>query len=184
MSVGTLTATILEKMSNIGKWQSEFLIHNFELQCQMRGRHNFSGLSRYGCYNESTYRENYSRSFDFEAFNLKLIDFACDEERIAVFDPSHISKSGKHTPGCGYFWSGCAGHTKWGLEIGGFAAVDIINNTAMNLIADQTIGFEEHGNLLNYYAALVCRRAKAIKKVSPYLVVDAFFPRNPLSIRF
>ena len=179
MSVRTLTATILDKMSNIGKWQSEFLLHNFELQCQMRGRHNFSGLSRYGRYHESTYRENYSRPFDFEAFNLNLIDLACERERIVVFDPSHISKSGKHTPGCGYFWSGCAGHTKWGLEIGGFAAVDIINNTALHLIADQTIGFEEYGNLLNYYAALVCRRAETIKKVSPYLAVDAFFSKKP-----
>ena len=36
-----------------------------------------------------------------------------------AFDPSYIYKTGKHTPGLGYFWSGCASKTKWGLEIGG-----------------------------------------------------------------
>ena len=34
-----------------------------------------------------------------------------------AIDPSYISKSGRHTPGLGYFWSGVAEKAKWGLEI-------------------------------------------------------------------
>lgn len=179
MSVKTLTEQILDKMSEIGKWQAGFLADNFELQLQLRGRHNFLNMSRYGQLNESTYRENYGRDFDFMQFNMILTDMFCSDERAVAFDPSYISKSGKHTPGCGYFWSGCAGHNKWGLEIGGFATIDIINNTAMHLIADQTLSFEEHGNLLNYYSALVCRRAETVAQISKHVVVDAFFSRFP-----
>ena len=37
--------------------------------------------------------------------------------KIAIaFDPSFISKAEKKTPEVGYFWSGCAGKAKWGLE--------------------------------------------------------------------
>ena len=58
-----------------------------------------------------------------------------------AFDPSCISGSGKHTPGVGYFWSGCAGKAKWGVELCGFTAVGIKTNMANSL------------NHCNYYAA-------------------------------
>ena len=41
MNVKTLIVAILDKMPEIGKWQSEFLIENFDLQCRMRDWHNF-----------------------------------------------------------------------------------------------------------------------------------------------
>ncbi|VAW25121.1 hypothetical protein MNBD_BACTEROID01-833 [hydrothermal vent metagenome] len=56
-----------------------------------------------------------------------------------AFAPSYISKSGKKTPGLGYFWPGCAGKAKWGLEIAGLAAIDIENHTAFHLEAVQTV---------------------------------------------
>ena len=62
-----------------------------------------------------------------------------------------------------------------GTAIGGFAAIDVDNNTALHYVADQTLCVEEHSDLLRYYSALVCRRSKAILAVSKYLVVDAFF---------
>ena len=179
MNVKTLTATILKNMSETGKWQSDFLIKNFDLQCRLRGRHNFLNMSRYSDLNESTFRANYQKSFDFFEFNHQLITQFCSEECITAFDPSYISKSGKQTPGCGYFWSGCAGHTKWGLEIGGFAAIDIINNTAMHLTADQTLAWADYPSLLEYYSALVCLRSAELKKVSNYLAADAYFSRFP-----
>ena len=36
-----------------------------------------------------------------------------------------ISKSGKHAPWVGYFWSGCAAATKKGLEILGVGLIDV-----------------------------------------------------------
>ena len=179
MNVKTLTAAILSNMSEIGKWQSDFLIENFDLQCRLRGRHNFLNMGRYSDFHESTFRNNYGKDFDFFEFNRQLINENCGEERITAFDPSYISKSGKHTPGNGYFWSGCAGHNKWGLKIGGFATIDIINNTAMHLTADQTLSNQEYPSLLTYYTALVCFHSDRLKGVSKYLAVDAYFSRFP-----
>jgi len=136
-------------------------------------------MSRYSDFNEGTFHNNYAKDLDFFEFNHHLIEEYGSSERICAFDPSYISKSGKCTPGLGYFWSGCAGRNKWGLEIGGFAAIDIINNTAMHLIADQTLADKEHSNLLAYYAALVRFRAEDLQKVSNYLACDAYFSRAP-----
>lgn len=179
MNVKTLTATILRKMSETGNWQKDFLVENFDLQLRLRGRHNFLNMSRYSELNESTFRNNYQKTFDFLTFNQHLINECCSEEKIIAFDPSYISKSGKHTPGSGYFWSGCAGHNKWGLEIGGFAAIDIVNNTAMHLVADQTLAATDYSSLLTYYSALVCFHAEALQVVSDYIAVDAYFSRLP-----
>jgi hypothetical protein len=179
MSIIELTSTILAKMPDINKWQLEFLLHNFQHQCRIRGRHNFTNMARYSTVNEKTYRDNYGKEFDFVKFNYELIKENFGKNKIIAFDPSYISKSGKKTPGGGYFWSGCAGMAKWGLEIGGFAVVDIDENTALHYVADQTLGVAEYSSLLAYYAALVCRRAEDILKVSKYLVVDAYFSRNP-----
>ena len=179
MNVKTLTATILGNMPEIGKWQSDFLQENFDLQCRMRGRHNFLNMCRYSDFNEGTFHNNYGKDFDFFGFNLLLSQQYSSSECINAFDPSYISKSGKRTPGTGFYWSGCAGHNKWGLEIGGFASVDIINNTAMHLVANQTLSQEEYPNLLVYYAALVCFHTENLKKISKYLAVDAYFSRFP-----
>ena len=55
----------------------------------------------------------------------------------------YISKSGKKTPGVDKFWSGVAGVAKFGLEIGGIAAIDIDNKTAFHLEAMQTPTYED-----------------------------------------
>ncbi|SHJ72884.1 hypothetical protein SAMN05444280_12769, partial [Tangfeifania diversioriginum] len=41
--------------------------------------------------------------------------------------------------GVGWYWSGCAGQSKWGLEIGGLAAIDLDNHTTFRLEAVQTL---------------------------------------------
>jgi len=180
MSFEELTRTILEKMPELNKSKRDFLVHNFKLQCQLRGRHNFLNMARYGGKNESTYRNNYSFDFDFPSFNCELIKSYFSDDCAIAFDPSYIRKSGKYTPGTGYFWSGCAGKNVWGLEIGGFAGVDIDENNALHYMAHQTMFDKEiHGSLLKYYANLVLKEAENILKVSNYLLVDAFFSREP-----
>ena len=181
MSVETLTDTILSKMSDVGKWQRDFLRHLFRLALSFRGRFNFLNMERQGCYNEMTYRQNFERAFNWFAFNLELIMAYTLPERIVVFDPSYLSKSGKFTPGVGWYWSGCAGSAKWGLEIGSFSVVDIVNHTALHLYAEQTLPDKvyQSGSLLAYYGDLVLERAAELRKVSDFLVCDAYFSRNP-----
>lgn len=181
MNVKTLTATILRKMPGISKWQCHFLLLIFDLQLRLRGRHNFKNMSRQSSLNERTFHDNYARSFDFGRFNTLLCEQYCSDLKMVAFDPSYLTKSGKATPGIGYFWSGSAGASKWGLEIGGFACVDIMENRAYHLLAKQTIVAEEEKdfNLLDYYADLVISQKELILATSPYLGVDAFFSREP-----
>lgn len=104
-------------------------------------------------------------------------EHASDNLAIA-FDPSYISKSGKKTPGVGYFWSGVAGQAKWGLEIGGLAAVDIDNHTAFHLDAIQTIDLAEKETLPEYYARVILARKEALQEVSKILLADAYFSKT------
>jgi hypothetical protein len=46
-------------------------------------------------------------------------------EEYLGFDLIYLDKSGKRTPGIGYFYSGTASKYKRGLEIGGIAEVDL-----------------------------------------------------------
>jgi hypothetical protein len=179
MNVKTLTAIILNKMPDIGKWQRDFMIHLMPLLLTVRGRHNFENLSRYGSFNEATYRVRYEGSFAFGQFNEELILSLPEEERIIAFDPSYLPKSGKCTPGTGYFWSGCANATKYGLEISGFASIGLESRTAMHLYAQQTIGQDQYGSLLDYYASIVLDQSDRLKAVSNILVADGYFWRRP-----
>jgi len=179
MSIKILTANILSKIPNIGKCQSKFLIHLFWLIIACRGKVNFENLGRQGKLNEGTYRNNFDKPFDFLRFNQELIDLVCEKELGIAFDPSFISKSGKQTAGLAYFWSGCAGRSKRGLEIAGFGAIDILNNTCMHLCAYQTIRHKEYNSLLHYYSDLVSSKAPELLKTSKYLVADAYFSKKP-----
>jgi hypothetical protein len=173
-----LARQILEKLPGVGAWQRKFLIHLFVLWLSIRGRHNFVNLARYGKYLEYTYRKHFARPFDFLAFNTILVEEHLSADRIIAFDPSYLEKSGKHTDGVGYHYSGCAGREKWGLEISGLSAVDLTNKTALHLEAVQTVFKEADESLLDYYADIIAGRREQLGAISKHLVADAFFSRN------
>ena len=166
MKVETFTEAILIKMSDTGKVQRKFIISMCKLFLMLRGRYNFLNFARYGLLNELTYRLNFNKGFDFRQFNSQLITQYCSEKLVWVFDPSYLPKSGKHTPGVGYFWSGCAGAMKKGLEICGLAVADLVNHTAFHYHAGQTDAIKGEQNLLAFYAKLILRQVASLKKVS------------------
>jgi len=121
----SLIISMLDKLPKINQWRVDFLIEVFILFLSIRGRINFLQLARYGKYKEQRYRQQFEKPFDFLAFNKELTLSHGSGKYAIAFDPSYISKSGKKTPGVGWYWSGCANQAKWGLEIGGLAAIDI-----------------------------------------------------------
>lgn len=155
--------------------------HIFELYLGMRGRYNFMNMSRYGKYSEQSYRNNFSRAFDFMGFNTELIKESCSPHLIIAFDPTYIPKSGKHTDHLGWFWSGSSGKALKGLEIGGLAAIDVENNTAMSLEAVQTPSAKElklqGKTLVDHYGDVIVQRAVSLKELSNYLAVDGYFAK-------
>jgi len=179
MSIKTLTEQILNKIPTIGKWQSKFIIHLFSLWLSIRGRHNYINLARYGEYIEDTYRKNAARYFPFMTFNRLLVKQFFSADFLIAFDPTYISKSGKHTPGVGYFYSGCAGREKWGLEFSGIAAIDLNIKKSLHLEAVQTLRNSEKETLLEYYARALTDRKEELKLVSNLIGADSFFARAP-----
>ena len=131
-------------------------------------------MARYGTYCEQSYRQNFEKDFDFKALNSQLIADYCGKELTWIFDPSRITKSGKYTPGTGYFWSGVAGSMKWGLELSALAVIDVENHTAMHYNAIQTQFVKGEDSLRMYYAKLVCDQAETLQKISKVMCFDAF----------
>lgn len=179
MRIEILTKQILNKIPRLGKCQHKFIVHLFTLWLSIRGRHNYTNLARYGRHGEDTYRQNAKRAFPFMTFNKALVQQEFSHDCVIAFDPTYISKSGKHTAGVGYFYSGCAGREKWGIEFSGIAAIDLTNKTALHLEAVQTIDILENETILEFYARQIVNRKKYFKEISSLIAVDAFFSRAP-----
>lgn len=178
-----LIYNILDKNKNINKWRKDFMAEIFVLFLSIKGRINFYQLERYGQFSEQRYRQQFEKPFDFMELNKDLaISYGSGRFAIA-FDPSYISKSGKHTPGLGRYWSGCAQSSKWGLEISGIAAIDIDNHFAFHLEAVQTPGSKgdpnADENLLDWYGNVLYQRKETLAKLSTYIVADAYFAKKP-----
>ncbi len=179
-SYKNLIICMLDKLPNINQWRRDFLIEIFILFLSIRGRINFLQLARYGKYKEQRYRQQFEKSFDFLTFNKELTLSQGSGRYAIAFDPSYISKSGKKTPGVGWYWSGCANQAKWGLEIGGLAAIDIDNHTAFHLEAVQTLNTDDQ-NLSDWYAGVISDRKETLMGISKYLVADAWFSKKPFT---
>ena len=125
----------LKSVANIHKPFEKTFMDTMKLFMAIPDRINFLQLGRYGCFSEQTYRNLFEHeTFDWFAFNGSVISkhFTGKRKAIAI-DPSYIPKSGRKTPRIGYFWSGCAGDYKRGLEILGIGVIDINNHDCMTL---------------------------------------------------
>ena len=171
----------LNKMPNVNKRQYNFMLEIFGLYLSIKGRINFLQFSRFGKFYEQSYRNQFQHKFDFLEFNkTSILEHGSGHFTIA-FDPSYISKSGKKTHGVGYYWSGVAGSSKWGLEIGGIAAIDIDNHTAFHIEAVQTPNDLEFQSLLGFYAQSIIERKASLQEISSYVVADAYFSKEPFT---
>ena len=166
-------------MSSIGSWQFKFMSNLFSLLLAMRGRYNFCNMARWSSTVESTFRDNYAKSFSWLEFNRLLVEQYLSGDLAIAFDPSFVPKSGKHTPGLGYFYSGCAGRELRGLELSGIAVIDQKDKTALHLEAIQTVGLQEGEKLLSFYTRTLTSRRQQLQQISTLLLVDAYFAKQP-----
>jgi hypothetical protein len=157
--------------------RKQFIANVLVLFLSIKGRINFLQLSRFSENCEQYFRINFENKFNFQAFNLKLILDQSISDCLVAFDPSYISKIGKMTFGLNMYWSGCAKKAKWGLEICGFAAIDVLRNTAFHLNAIQTPPIESM-TLLVYYCQIVKENYLYFKELSKYMVADAYFSKK------
>lgn len=178
----TLLDNIVNKLEGLSKSRKNFIVSTLLLYLSVRGRYTFLGLARYGDYCEQSYRNHYQQPFDWFDLNWELIHPHLSDERILVFDPSYIPKSGKLTPHIDKFWSGCLGKAVKGLELGVFGVVDIKKNTAFHLQSIQTASpkvlSELEMSLPDYYLDLVVCQKDQFQKVSDYFVLDGYFAKK------
>ena len=128
MSTKKALEQIFDNLTGTTKWQLDFFIEIFNLIYSIQGRLNFQNLCRYSELNESTFRRNFQKFFDWLDFNLQLINLSgldLKGEIIAAMDCSFISKSGKETYGLDRFWSGCMNRALKGLEVSLVCLVDV-----------------------------------------------------------
>jgi len=162
--------------STMSKSHKYFIANILWLFAGIKGKINFLQLKRFSNHCEQYFRINFENKFNFQRFNLSIIQ-ARVKECIVAFDPSYIKKSGKKTFGLGMYWSGCAGKAKWGLDVCGFAAVDLTENTAYHLNAIQTP--QSKGvNLLQYYCQIIKENYLYFKELTSYLVADSYFAKS------
>lgn len=88
------------------------MIETLILFMSIRGRINFLQLARYGKHKEQRYRQQFEKPLDFLAFNKELTLSQGSSRYAIAFDPSYVTKSGKKTPGVGWYWSGVANNLK------------------------------------------------------------------------
>ncbi len=170
-------------MSRISRCQRKFISEILLLMLSVPQRVNFLQLGRYGKMGEQSYRLNFTKSFDFMRFNIEFVKQAGSGSYVLGFDPSYISKSGKHTPGLGYFYSGVAGRYKKGLEIGGLSVIDLKQNTSYHLHCNQSPvsrrdKITDDKSLVDHYAEYIISQAPSAKELSLVLTVDGYFAKK------
>lgn len=172
----------LAKITAVKKPVSKFVIHIVELWLGMNCRYVFSNMERWGKLTEKSYRHRFSKFFDWFGFNYELVHRHCGKEILAVFDPSYIKKSGKHTYGVGIFWSSIHQRMCRGLEVGCLSFVDVVNATAMHGIAEQTPTFKElkesGQTVVSHYTGIIKKHIKSILSVTRYLAADGYFMKR------
>ena len=135
-----LLHSVLPTLRQTKKPQQKFLAHLLGLLLMLPGHATFRNLSRYSAYHERTFARWYARDFDFVSLNKAAISQVIPpaHEQALGIDASFVPKSGKQTYGLDRFWNGSHSRTEKGLEISALAWLDLTDNCAYCLSAEQT----------------------------------------------
>lgn len=160
------------------------MLEIFMLYLSIPSRINFLQLGRFSRYGEQRFRRQFEKGFDFFSFNKALSGtYLGSRSRTAIaIDPSFVPKSGKQTPGIGYFWSGCASKALRGLEILGISVIDADSRLSFHLEAVQSPPSntlqDNDLSLSDWYAAVLKKLIDKISSITHYVVADAFFSKK------
>lgn len=186
MSTTRALEQIFDKLTGSTKWQLDFFIEIFELIYSIQGRFNFQNLTRYSNLNESTFRRNFQKFFDWLDFNYQLMLLGgvnLQGEIIAAFDCSYIPKAGSKTFGIDRFWSGCMNRAVKGLELSLVCLIDVKAKRAWALDAAQTpssLSKKENDSTktrIDFYLEQLSKCMDKLLNVN-YFVADGFYAKT------
>lgn len=138
MKLRTYLAELLSSLKTLTNSQRKFLTEIVCVLLAMRGRANFTNMSRYTHYHEHTIRRHYSQSVDFVALNCATMTSVQAAHLVGVFDCSFIPQSGDCTYGRDKFWSGSTQNAQYGLEISVVGCIDTHRKQAWTVDVRQT----------------------------------------------
>jgi Transposase DDE domain len=146
----------------------------------LRGRFNYTNLSRYSDLNEKTYRRWFEKKLDFIEFNRignnEVIPASAT--LIGAMDCSFMDKSGDKTYGLGKFWDSKQGKAEKGLEISTLSVVDVDYNTAYHVSTRQTPPESKEGETrVNDYVRHFQEDCHALPKSVRYIATDAYYSK-------
>ena len=167
----------LQQVDGIRKPQLKFLSTLFEVMWTVPHRINFLNMGRFSSLSEQTFRLQFLKGFDFLGLFISMLSGKGKKEMLLVFDPSFISKSGKHTYGLARYWNGKAQRAEKGLEIGCLGAIDVADGTAYHLLAKQTRP-DKTGSRMEQYVAMIKEQTVKLLSISRYLCVDGYFMKS------
>lgn len=153
----------------------------FSLTLEMPGRLNYTQLERMGTHTEKTYREAFSKEVNWAKIDEEAIFkvFSRNDSLSIVIDPSFLQKSGRCTPGGGFYWSGVAGAVKHGLEINAIGVSDVEKHDCMVVTAPMTpspdVLNEQSINLRSWYLITIGANKEMLRKISGRITADAYF---------
>ncbi|MBA3573340.1 MAG: transposase [Pyrinomonadaceae bacterium] len=182
----TGVAQILDRMSGVAKPQRKFFLTLLTAMLITRGRINFLNLSRHSQLSEKTYRRQFRREFDFPSFNRAAIAQAQPDQQPQLFaqDTSFSQKSGKQTYGLDYFFNGTASRAERGLEVSLISIVDVAQNQALALSAEQTPPrpdtqrAEKTNTRIDFYLEHLQRTARYFPEAVRHGVADGFYAKE------
>lgn len=148
--VRSIVASALNRTAKVRKNFESFFMETMILILTIYGRLNFLSMARHGDSCESRFRQNFKKKFDWCGFNSGMLLRESDCRQAIALDHSFLRKAGRKTPGLDWYWSGCAGTVKRGLEILGFARVAAGVSDARFLFAVQTIPVTTKGRTPSY----------------------------------
>lgn len=157
----------------------------------MCGKVNYTNLSRYSDLSERTYRRQFQRGFGFECLNQDLIEQVRtpDGAQIIVVDCTFVEKSGRHTYGLDWFYNGKTQRAEKGLELSVIGVVDMEQNTAYPLSAQQTeaglspqatsaeLDTQPRCNRIEFYLGHLALCIPYVPKWIRYIVADGFYSK-------
>ncbi|MEM9155263.1 MAG: transposase [Cyanobacteria bacterium P01_F01_bin.33] len=157
------------------------------------GNVNFTHLSRYSHLSERTIRRHYHRGLGLESLNQALMASCTSPQNVQILavDATFVSKSGRHTDGLDQFYNSKSGRAEKGVEWSVIAVVDVEQNTAYSLSAQQTPAglstssqpqpsdeSSPSGNRLDFYLGYLADTQPYVPESITYVVADRYYSKR------
>src|SRR3954447_13584021 len=180
-----LVGTTIQQLNLLTKPQFKFFVWLVKRWWMLPVRYNFQTLSRYGGYSDRAIREQFAKPLPFMELFDALYRPLQQKECILAFDPTFLSKAGRHTPGVYKFWNGSHQRAEKGLEAGVLALIDVEDRMAYHIEATQTqpaavapAATDAHKGIMDQYATMITSHKATLQYYSSVVAVDGYFMKK------